>query len=292
MDKTLSELKEKYKNLLSNDLYFLMKGDNKNPFDIFTTAHDFDSSLTDAWATDRINEAFNILFGLSERKNDRKNSLWALEIFNSILWKMRNGSLQSTSKSKLVYDISSFTGKTKDKIEILFDINTHSSKIQWNKKLTTFIITIGVSDVLQKNPNATLPIAFHDKKDHFIHEFIHYITLKKSKRGVNTYNGTIDSGYINHPSEFNSFFLQAASYFWDIFNNNDMAAKNIDERKSVFGSSPDVFLEAFWSYMNKTYPQIANNIDDKYKSKWNKRAFQLWFDLVNNEDNFTNKTSV
>jgi hypothetical protein len=81
--------------------------------------------------------------------------------------------------------------------------------------------------------------------------------------------------YYNHPLENNAYFLAAASTLYDIVKN----IKTVEQFNKLFGTDNREFLPKFWNYISQTHPNILKYINQTYKTKWNKRIYQLYDEL-------------
>ena len=138
---------------------------------------------------------------------------------------------------------------------------------------------IGVKTIVSNNPQASIHSIINTLKSQIIHEIIHWMTFKKTSATYKGFpqNPRMDiSGYVNNPDEWEAHFQHTAHYFDEIVDNFKWN-KDIDGFKNMF---PDerAFAIAFW---NKLQPYIKQNVDKKYKSKYDKRIYQLYHEYLN-----------
>lgn len=112
-------------------------------------------------------------------------------------------------------------------------------------------------------------------KDIIIHELIHKNDNKRIEQNKNTAILS-DPEYYNSPKEFNAYYLQMATKYYDLLRTK---IKTIEQFNNFFGKTNREFIDFFWYNVNKTHPEIRNNLNDTYKAKWNKRIYQLYDEL-------------
>lgn len=211
---------------------------------------------------------------LSERKGDAEKRKKAEEILSKIYFAFKNGRYNVNKNNKGVIDIGDiFPGKY-----IKFHMQNDDIGIA-SMKIDNDTMQIGVKTIISNNPHASIHSIINTLKSQIIHEIIHWMTFKKTSA---TYKGVPQnphmdiSGYVNNPDEWEAHFQHTAHYFDEIVNSFKWN-KDIDGFKNMF---PDerTFAAAFW---NKLQPYIKQNVDKKYKSKYDKRIYQLYHEYLN-----------
>ncbi len=112
----------------------------------------------------------------------------------------------------------------------------------------------------------------------FVHEFIHYLDNKRHKQGqlkVKASTGSTD--YFNSPHEFNAYYIQGLSDFFEYYPIFKKLMDDTEEFKELFPT-----YNSFISYAAKTevwHKEFYAALSEKYKKKFLKRLVLVWQDF-------------
>jgi len=111
-------------------------------------------------------------------------------------------------------------------------------------------------------------------KTSFIHEFIHYLDFKRSKvfkPNFNEKTSLVD--YYNHPTEYNAYFQEAATYIVNLFKDDNVLNKFKEDFPTFDG-----FLN--WMLGNVFNKDFVKNLNDKNKIKITKRVYNIYSEFL------------
>jgi hypothetical protein len=127
-------------------------------------------------------------------------------------------------------------------------------------------------------------------EESFIHEFIHYLDLKrfKNKKTLHAALGTEKIfkregifKYVNHPLELNAYYQQAVSNYEDIFYYT-LELYNKDKEQDFYETyleTFDSFMKDFKKYTSGTFKEFFENLTPKNQQKIKKRLYGLYMNL-------------
>ena len=213
-----------------------------------------------------------------ERKGDAAKRARAEELLTKIYFGFKNGRYKIDTSNNGVINI----GDIYPNKYIVFHRQNDDIGIG-TLKTDNDTMQIGVKTIVANNAHASLSGIINTLKQQIIHELIHWLTFDKTTagyRGVPQDPHNDIAGYVNNPDEWEAHFQHTANHFDEIVNEFKWN-KDVDGFKSMF---PDerAFATAFW---NKLLPYIKQNVDKKYKSKYDKRIYQLYHEYLNTIDN-------
>jgi hypothetical protein len=213
-----------------------------------------------------------------ERKGDAAKRQQAEEILSKIYFGFKNGKYKIDKSNNGVIDI----GDILPNKYIVFHRQNDEIGIG-SMKTDNDVMQIGVKTIVANNAHTSLHGIINTLRSQIVHEIIHWLTFEKTTpgyRGVPQDPHNDIAGYVNNPDEWEAHFQHTANHFDEIVNEFKWN-KDIEGFKSMF---PDerAFATEFW---NKLLPYIKQNVDKKYKSKYDKRIYQLYHEYLNTIDN-------
>ena len=139
------------------------------------------------------------------------------------------------------------------------------------------LIVMGVSADLEKD---SAYLWLKARKDIFIHEYIHYLDDKRMQGADLPVTGKIrrDSGdraYFNDPREVNAYYQEYAALYLD-----EYVRMMDDEDFAVHYPNAREFVTNFLEYLEAFADQFYSRLDGKNLRKVQKRAMQLWYDVL------------
>jgi hypothetical protein len=113
-----------------------------------------------------------------------------------------------------------------------------------------------------------------NKRDVFIHEFIHYLDWKRSQHRKEEASFEDDEKYFNSPGEFNAYYQEAISEFEVTLSGAEkqMLDKSLLKTKIV-GLRYQDFEENVLAFF---HPDFRKIVKGKYRQKLKKRLYDLW----------------
>jgi hypothetical protein len=114
-----------------------------------------------------------------------------------------------------------------------------------------------------------------------IHELTHYLDFERHMATSYGHPDIRDLEQINTPKEFEAYF-QAQAHVWD--KDLEMVKKTdnpLEEFYKTFGYTAKQFIDKFWEKMKVSSEDFVKVIlgSDKYRFKWMKRLYQVYFEL-------------
>jgi hypothetical protein len=215
---------------------------------------------------DRIKEIF-IENYLNERENDEKQILNATEIYNKILEYINILPIVKLKELDLT---------------LVFTTSQKDYTAAFSKNINTIFINC-YPRFQNEYKNRDYKEIYLKSKESVIHELIHYLDSMR----INVEEQP-DGFYIT-PKEFNAYFLSVSSEFYDLLNDiKNKNPNNLNSFYNTFGKTVNEFIKLVFNYIDSKNNDLKTAIDNdpKYKYKWNKRIYQLYFEL---KDKFMNK---
>lgn len=108
------------------------------------------------------------------------------------------------------------------------------------------------------------------------HELIHYVnyfSFKDDERQLKYYD---NKHPYNNSMEFNAYYHQVRKMMVDAL--SDVLSKNL-KFSDYFGKHVQEFIPKFFTILDSINKNIKSELDDKYRAKWLKRIYQLYFEL-------------
>jgi hypothetical protein len=204
---------------------------------------------------------------LCERQDDEKQRLFAINIYDTI-----SKYLKTLKPIESVVDLSVIFNKP---LYLNF-INIINPEKQFSALYSHTHSTI----LINSYPHLTDEF----NKKHFlniylkmetpiIHELIHFID------SINYGDKISNNKKINGPAEFNAYYQSFTLKFdkkltYIISNKNN---DKMDQFNTEIGNTSNEFINKFWNEHKELYKQVENS--KIYKAKWNKRLYQLYYEL-------------
>lgn len=228
---------------------------------------------------ERIRDKINRLF--NERIEDKKQLDKAEELYNILLnntdkvIKITNFNVFNY-RNVLGYDFCiSFIDTGKGSGLGQTSININNKVVNYDSIIFDTKNEV-VIKLLKSNP--TLSQFIEAVKPAMIHELVHVNDKSRFKKFGNSLVG--NKNYFNHPNEFNAYYLQFSSYFYDEIRKLDKSGnERLQQFIGKFGKNKEEFLNKFWDYMKEVNRELYDNINEKYKIKWERRIKQLYDEL-------------
>lgn len=203
-----------------------------------------------------------------ERENDEKQIQNANELYNKML--------EYANKTPHILFFN-FKDIGVD-LNLIFTDKQYDFYAAFIKKLNLIIVNVQpycMTEFKNKDYNAI----FLKMKEAIIHEIIHYLDSLRIDMEE------LPKGDYVTPEEFNAYFLSISSELYDIL--NDIKSKNpnnLNKFYEQFGNTVNEFLKLMWKLIELKNSDMKKEIDNdkKYKYKWNKRLYQLYFELKDN----------
>jgi len=118
-----------------------------------------------------------------------------------------------------------------------------------------------------------------------IHEIIHYLDIEV--RNIPVDPTEVNKNSFNHPIEFNAYFQQISSYWYNILQNIIKSKSPLDDFNIKIGNNVRDFSDKFWKNV-KNNSKMYDLINKDNIFRWNKRIYDLYFNL---KDDLFNKIS-
>jgi hypothetical protein len=200
---------------------------------------------------------------ICEREKDKSTIDSAEELYFDII---RNYSTAVTNNN--VVEV-----KTKEGIFNIIITNTGLWFGEENINGNT-IKALSIGNDLLSNTNGDVLKFLLAYKTAIIHELIHKDDQERVKKKINSDTDS-DDYYIN-PMEFNAYYLQFAELVYDTVK---FQCKTPNDFYKKFGDK-ESFIKYFWDRVNREQPELKSSLDKKYTLKWNKRIYQLYYEIV------------
>lgn len=108
------------------------------------------------------------------------------------------------------------------------------------------------------------------------HELTHYVNYFSFKDDSHQLKYYDNEHPYNNPMEFNAYYHQVRELMSSAL--TEVLEKNL-KFESYFGNSVQDFIPKFFTVLDSINAKIKSELDSKYKSKWLKRIYQLYFEL-------------
>lgn len=114
-------------------------------------------------------------------------------------------------------------------------------------------------------------------KNEMIHEITHFFDDVRTNTLFIQHNFKNNASELVTPAEFNAYFLGFASKMRD----NLTLCTTLKQFELRFGKDAHEFLDIFYNYAYSISPNLKKEIENNsiYETKWNKRVYQLYFEL-------------
>lgn len=110
-----------------------------------------------------------------------------------------------------------------------------------------------------------------------IHELVHYLDYFRA-----SFEEYKDGEYYNAPEEFNAYYLQIASGVYKALENiKNKYPNDFNKFEETITDNASNFIKKMWNVIEIQNADLKDAIfkNSKYKYKWAKRLYQLYFEI-------------
>lgn len=208
-----------------------------------------------------------------ERKNDTKYQNQADDLYKKTLELIK----KYKPDDENIYELS----KIGSPFDVVFTIIQNSQVNAIYRRNYKKNISIIIINCLK------FPIAFQQEKFDYIfeklksviiHEIIHYLDIEV--RDIPIDPTEVNKDPFGHPIEFNAYFQQLASPWYDLMRKMIKSSTPLDDFNLKIGNNAREFSNKFWDIIKKN-SKIYDLISNDNRFRWNKRVYDLYFNLKN-----------